>query len=237
MSIRNYKIEAENYLSDKFAKLKSKTKSGESTCFFVPKLGAQESKYFILGLEHNFYSIDEEGYVKSSILPPPTKPGDKQRMITLYWHRQGKRYLYREGVCQLSTVTYLILNRGWNKDSIFLEPDISNYGDLAYAVDIIIKASQGKILVCCEVKKSKSELDKLIKHFKYCSNIGPHERKSCKYRQNHPKYEMCAKYEPMYFYVTAPDNEICYKLSYNNGRIFSEELWDLPHKNQISFQG
>ena len=46
MSIRNYKIEAENYLSDKFAKLKSKTKSGESTCFFVPKLGAQESKKF-----------------------------------------------------------------------------------------------------------------------------------------------------------------------------------------------
>ena len=83
-----------------------------------PPLGIEESKYFLLGLEDGLFLPDEEGYVQSELLPPLSQGNTKQKMCQIFWHNPPPPRLFREGVCQLSPASSLILKRGWLQQQI-----------------------------------------------------------------------------------------------------------------------
>ena len=234
--IRFWADEADKYLQGKY--LAILTESGinnpNSVLKYRTKLEEEESQYFILGLENGIFTIDNEGYAQSKALPKPSKNSDKQKMFQMFWHSKDGRFLFREGVCQLSTISRLILKDGWNMSQILMEPTLGEFGNLAYGVDILLKSIEDEIIVCGEVKGDRASFTSLIKGFKYCCEQGSHDKKECKYASNHPKYSFCESVKPQYFWAVSPCQEICFKLDYlPNGRILLEELESIPDKGDI----
>lgn len=227
--------ELERYLRDRFVQLCAST--GQAVPFsglrINPPLGIEEAKYFLLGLEDGLFLPDEEGYVQSELLPPPSQGNTKQKMCQIFWHNPPPPRLFREGVCQLSTASSLILKRGWLKKQILMEPSIKEHRSLAYGVDILIKSTKGEILVCVEVKRSVAELQKLITDLRTCCKRGAHPKDDCGFPQNHPKYEFCAFYKPTYFLGVAPDSEVCFGMTYDDDSIELEQLASLPQRSMI----
>ena len=201
-----------------------------------PPLGMEEAEYFLRGLEDGLFEIDELGYVQSDLLPPPSEGNTRQKMCQIFWHNPLPPRLFREGVCQLATASSLILKRGWLKSHLVMEPSIKEHRSFAYGVDILVKTSPQKILICVEVKRSAAELQKLIRDLSACCMRGAHGRDDCGFPQNHPKYEFCAFYEPAYFFAVAPDAEICFKLKYESGAIELEQLPSLPPRSLLELE-
>jgi hypothetical protein len=139
-----------------------------------PLLDEGEAQLFMQGHEAGIFSIDEEGYVQTKLLAKPTRKSGKRRAIQMFWH-PAPRFLFREGVCQLSTASSLILKYGWNADSIVMEPVRREFGPLAYGVDIVIRNAAGQF-VCGDVKRGKKELDALLRDFRSCCGLGLHSR-------------------------------------------------------------
>lgn len=229
---RNWVLEVEEYLNKKYIEtIRDVDSCAQELTAYSPPLDIWEAKYFMLGLEKNFFSIDSEGYVQSNFLPVPPMGSGKQKMIQLFWNFQGgKRLLYREGVCQMATSSYLSIHHGWSASEIEMEPDIKEYGDLAYAVDILVKSDKGELAICCEVKKDDWELNKLIAGLRYCCEQGAHDKEGCKYRRDHQKFEICQALKPRYFYATSPQTKLCFELEYKENRIYLHEIGKPPSK-------
>lgn len=227
--------ELERYLRDRFVELCATI--GQPVPFsglrINPPLGIEESKYFLLGLEAGLFQPDEEGYVQSELLPPPSKGNTRQKMCQIFWHNPPPPRLFRESVCQLSTASSLILKRGWLKSQILMEPSIMEHRSMAYGIDILVKSPAGQILFCVEVKRSAAELQKLITDLRACCKRGAHAQDDCGFPQNHPKYEFCAFYKPTYFWAVAPDADVCLRMKYDDGSIELEQLSSLPARSMI----
>ena len=197
-----------------------------------PPLGAEESQYFLLGLEAGFFLIDEEGYVQSDLFPPLGTENGEQKIGPIFW-RNPSSHLFREGICQLATASFLILKRGWQKRQIVMEPSVKEHRSFADGVDILVKSPTGRILVCVEVKRSIAELQKLAADFQACCKRGPHASTDCAFEQNHPSYEFCASCKPIYFWAVAPEANVCFRMSYNKNSIEVVELESLPQRSVI----
>lgn len=230
---RDWAGELEAYLRDRFAELC--TTIGQPVPFsglrINPPPGIEESKYFLLGLEAGLFQPDELGYVQSELLPPPADGDIRQTECQLFWHDPPPPRLLRERVCQLSTASLLILQRGWLKRQVLLDPNIEECRSLAYGVDLLVRSNRGEILICVEVKRSIAELQKLITDFRACCNRGAHSQDDCGFPQNHPKYEFCALAQPIYFWGVAPDANICLKMKYDGSSIELEGLVSLPPRS------
>ncbi|MEY2488397.1 MAG: hypothetical protein QOC70_339, partial [Verrucomicrobiota bacterium] len=198
-----------------------------------PNLGMEESKYFLLGMEGGLFLPDEFGYVQSELLPPPSKGNARQKMCQIFWYDPPPPRLFRECVCQLSTASSLIMQRGWLTSHILMEPDCKDDRDMSYGIDILVKSPTGKILVAVEVKRSAAELQKLITDLKACCKRGAHAKDDCGFPQNHPKYDFCAFYKPMYFWAVAPEADVCFKMKYDDGSIELEQLISLPPRSML----
>ena len=227
--------ELEQWLQDKFAELCETIGQPVplSGLRISPALGLEESKYFLLGLEAGLFQPDEEGYVQSELLPPPSKGNTRQKMCQIFWHNPPPPHLFREGICQLSTAALLILKRGWLKSHILMEPSIKEHRSLAYGVDILVKSPAGQILAAVEVKRSVAELQKLITDLRACCRRGAHAKDDCGFPQNHPKYEFCAFYKPTYFWAVAPDADVCFSMKYRDDSVEPEQLTSLPPRSMI----
>lgn len=232
---RDWTAELEAYLQIRFAELcETIGQPVPLTALRIsPPLAMEESKYFLLGLEEGLFFPDEEGYVQSALLPPPSAGNTKQKMCQIFWHYPPPPRLFREGVCQLATASSLVLKRGWLKTQLVMEPSIKEHRSLAYGVDILVKSIGGKILACVEVKRSGAELQKLISDLRACCKRGAHARDDCGFPQNHPKYEFCAFYKPTYFWAVAPDAEVCFSMTYQENQIAIEQLSSLPPRSMI----
>ena len=233
---RNWTTELEKYLEERYSSLPG----NEDTVNFKPNLrlnpvlDRDEAKAFILGLESQLFSIDDEGYAQSPLLPKSNNSENQQKGFQLFWHHSnGTRFLFREGIVQLAAASSLILKYGWDISQVQLEARKEDFGALARGVDLIIKSSTGKVVICGEVKKDSQELEKLIEGFHYCCERGQHDRNDCQFKPNHPKYELCAFIKPLYFWAVAPGHELCYRLSYSEDKIFPEEIISLPYSSQI----
>ena len=232
---RDWVGELEQWLQDKFAELCETIGQPVplSGLRISPALGLEESKYFLLGLEAGLFQPDEEGYVQSELLPPPSKGNTRQKMCQIFWHNPPPPHLFREGICQLSTAALLILKRGWLKSHILMEPSIKEHRSLAYGVDILVKSPAGQILAAVEVKRSVAELQKLITDLRACCRRGAHAKDDCGFPQNHPKYEFCAFYKPTYFWAVAPDADVCFSMKYRDDSVEPEQLTSLPPRSMI----
>jgi len=199
----------------------------------VPPINENEAQFFLRGLEQGIFSIDEEGYVQTQLLPLPSGQNRKQKSIQLFWTGRHCRFLFREGVCQLSTVASLILKYGWSADQIAMEPGRRDFGKLGYGVDVVIRNAQRQIVVCGDVKRDARELQLLIHGFRYCCGVGPHYKDACRFKRDHAKYEFCSVAKPSYFFATAPGQEICFMLSHNGQVAIQKESSRLVYPADI----
>jgi hypothetical protein len=227
--------ELERYLTDTYKNLcRSVGESVPASILRInPPLGIDESKYFLSGLQAGIFRLDDKAYVQSELLPPKAKRVTEQRMCQLIWHRPPPPHLFREGVCQLSTASSLILKHGWDTTQVEMEPNTKKHQDLAYGVDILVKSAAERVLICVEVKRSTADLQKLINGFRECCKRGDHAKAECAFGKNHAKYHFCAVYRPAYFWTVAPDKDICFKLLYNDETIELEQIDSLPPRNVI----
>jgi hypothetical protein len=215
---------AEAYLQDRYDRIRKAGGNVLAPSFALKfPLDALEAKYFVRGMEEGIFSIDDEGYAQSAVLPASSGKGDQKKILQLFWRRAGRRDLFREGVCQLATVSALVLKYGWRIDQIEMEPTFPDFPHLAWAVDIVLRRNTGTVVACCEVKQNDRELDQLIAGFRYCCGKGPHSREGCRLARNHPKFELCAAIKPDYFMFTSPGREICFKMSYGEGAVTIKE--------------
>jgi len=190
-----------------------------------PALHASEAEYFVRGLENEIFSIDDEGYVQSDVLPPSRK-STRKKALCLFWHRTGRRFLFREGVCQISIMAALTLKYGFPLDQIEMEPTFPDRPELSWAVDILLKSPQGTKVAFCEVKRNDHELNELICGFRHCCKAGSHPKNECRFQRNHPKYALCVEFEPDYVMAVSPGREFCcFQLSYSGHSI---ALTDVP---------
>lgn len=230
---RDWAVELEGYLQNRFIELCEA--SGQpvplSGLRINPALGLEESRYFLLGVEAGLFQVDELGYVQSELLPPPSQGKSRQETCQLFWHDPLR--LVRECVCQLSTASFLILKRGWLKSHLLLDPDCHDDKDNSYGMDILIQSPAGQILVGVEVKRSAAELQKLAADLRACCKRGPHAKDDCGFPQNHPKYEFCAFYKPIYFWAVAPEADVCFRMVYDEGTIALEQMMSLPPRSML----
>ena len=232
---RDWAGELERWLRERFAELcdtigQPVPLSGLRT---NPSLGIEESKYFLLGMETGLFLPDEFGYVQSELLPPPSRENMRQKTCQIFWYDPPPPRLFRECVCQLSTASFLIIQRGWLTSHILLEPDCKDDRDMSYGIDILVKSPAGELLVAVEVKRSAVELQKLITDLSACCKRGAHAKDDCGFPQNHPKYDFCASYKPTYFWAVAPDSDVCFRMKYNGGSIELEQLTSLPPRSRL----
>ena len=232
---REWVGELERWLQDRFAELCDTIGQPvpHSGLRIYPNLEIEESKYFLLGMEAGLFLPDEFGYVQSELLPPPGGENTRQKMCQLFWHDPPPPRLCRERVCQLSTASFLIIERGWLTSHILLEPDWQGDRDMSYGIDILVKSPAGQILVAVEVKRSTAELQKLITDLKACCKRGAHLKDDCGFPQNHPKYEFCAAHKPAYFLGVAPDADVCLQMKYDDDSIELEQLTSLPPRSRL----
>jgi hypothetical protein len=232
---RDWVAELEGWLHDRFVELCETI--GQPVPFsglrINPALGFEESKYFLLGVEAGLFQPDELGYVQSELLPPPSKGNTRQKVCRIFWYDSLPPRLVRECICQLSTASSLIVKRGWLTSHIQMEPDLKDDRDLSYGMDILVRSRTGQILACVEVKRSMAELQKLIADLRACCTRGPHAKDECGFPQNHPIYEFCAFYKPVYFWAVAPEADVCFRMKYDNRSIELEQLLSLPPRSMI----
>ena len=232
---RDWAVELEQWLQDRFAELCDTIEQPVplSRLRINPNLGIEESKYFLLGLEAGLFLLDELGYVQSELLPLPSGGNTRQKNCRIFWYDPPPTRLLREGICQLSTASSLIIKRGWLTSHILLEPDCKDDREMSYGIDILVKSPAGQILAAVEVKRSVAELQKLVTDLSACCKRGAHAKDDCGFPQNHPKYDFCASYKPMYFWAVAPDADVCFRMEYGDGSIGLEQLISLPPRSML----
>lgn len=232
---RNWRGELEEWLHAKFASLceAAGQRTPLSGLRVSPPLGDGEARYFILGLEEGLFELDEEGYVQSDLLPAQDEEDGKQKSYRIFSQEAQAPRLLRENVCQLAAASVLILERGWLKRHVALEPTRQEHRSTAYGVDLLVKSATGQIFIWAEVKRSTVELEKLIADLRACSRRGPHAHQDCGFPQNHPRYEFCLSHQPSYLWAVAPDAELCFAVKCAQSSIELEQLSSLPPRSLI----
>jgi hypothetical protein len=197
-----------------------------------PPLAVEEAKYFLYGLEEELFRVDEKGCIQSELLPHPSRGSLKQDLGQIFAISPPPARLVRESICQLATVSDLVLQRGWPPSQVRMgTDDVASHG-----VDMIVDSVAGEILLGVEIKRSAHELEKFASDFRQCCKRGEHLKADCAFQQNHGMFEFCDRYHPTYLWVVAPGGDVCFKLSYVNGMIESEKLETLPRRSHIEFR-
>jgi hypothetical protein len=221
--------EVERWLRDVFDR--AVAAAGEASQLSVkPELDPEEARGVLAGLEAGLFEVDDQGYVSSKLLPPAAVDGDKQRTLPLVWTTKGGRTLYREGICQMAAATSLVLELGWPLAQVFFEPAAEQLGELAYGVDLLVRATDGRALICGDVKRSASVLNKLLNDMKACGSRTPHEKAACdmRTRANHPKVAVCRELQPRYFWAVAPGYRLAFEVVYERDTVELKRIADLP---------
>ena len=234
---RDWVCELEAYLQDRYTDLCQAIgqRSPTSGLRIIPPPAAEEARYFLLGLEDGLFQLDDEGYVASDLFPAPNLADIEQRMCQIFWSNSLPPRLFRESICQLSTASALVLKRGWLRSRVLIEPSIDEQPSGFSGVDILVRSSDGRVLIGVEVKRNVAELQKLVLDLQACSRRGQHTQDDCGFPQNHPKYEFCVVSRPNYFWAVAPDAEVCFRMKYEDG-IALEQLASLPPRSVIELE-
>lgn len=232
--MREWVVELEVWLQEKFAGLCAALgqRPPLSGLRISPPLAEWEAKYFLLGLEDDLFGVDENGGVESELLAHAGETEASQNDYRIFSQEPPPRLL-RENICQLATAAFLILERGWLKRHVALEPSRSEHRSTAYGFDLLVRSGAGKIFVWAEVKRSAVELEKLIADLRACSRRGPHAPEDCGFPQNHPRHAFCVFAEPVYLWAVAPEAEICFAVKCEQSSIDLEPLPSLPPRSLI----
>lgn len=231
--MRSWIDDAQEYIRDRYLRACASLDEDHSPVLPVlaPAWDVDEARCFMQGLEQGLFWVDDEGYVQSPLLPAPSGNNTKQKMLHLFWKKKTGRGVFREGLCQLATVSSLVLDLGWGIDQIVMEPGRREFNDLAYAVDILVRDVDSGILICGEVKKDRAEFQQLISGFRACCQRGPHAKDDCANAKNHAKYALCSAAKPALFFAAAPGEAICFSLAFDPLLPINAETAQLPRRS------
>ncbi len=198
-----------------------------------PALAAEEAEWLMLGVEADLFNVTSEGYVSSELLPAPPVKNKPQKTVQLFWHYETGRRLFREGVCQMAAAATLVLRYGWQRREVYFEPSRAELGALAYGVDLLVRdADQGRVVVCCEVKRNEQELERLLLDMRVCGARSPHGKADCDPRamSNHPKVATCREVRPQYFWAVCPGRSEAFRVDYGGETVVLHEIGELPDR-------
>jgi hypothetical protein len=196
-----------------------------------PPLAQWEAFYFVRGLEEYVFAADAQGGVNSDLLPSSAEAEEQPTRYQLFSHEPPR--LLRESVCQLAAAARLIVERGWPKKNLVLEPSRAEHRATAESFDLSVRLLADEILIAVEVKRSRLELEKLVADLRACSRRGPHVHSDCGFPQNHPRHEFCMSKRPAYLWAIAPDGEICCAARYEENSLDLEPLSSLPPRSLL----
>jgi hypothetical protein len=224
------KADLEVWLQDKFAALcRAVGRPGPPPGLRIsPPLAPWEAFYFVRGLEEYVFEIDEEGGVTSDVLRSSAGQPGGYRLFS-----QEPPRLLRENICQLAAAARLIIERGWPKKNLVIEPTRAEHRATADGFDLSVRSAADEILIAVETKRSRLELEKLLSDLRACSRRGPHEHKDCGFPQNHPRHVFWISERPAYLWAVAPDGEICCAASYEDNSLHIEPLSSLPPRSLL----
>jgi len=228
----NLKAELETWLQDRFAAVRQT--AGERVSLsglrISPTLANWEAEYFLAGLTADLFSVDAQDRVTSEMF----EPGDGNGQPATYrlFSREPLRLL-RENICQLAAASRLVLQRGWLKRHLFLQPSRPEHRATADGFDLLVRLHAEEILISVEVKRSQLELEKLIADLRACSRRGPHAHADCGFPQNHPRHEFYLSQRPAYLWAVAPDGELCLAVKCEQHSLNLEPLSSLPPRSLL----
>jgi len=230
------KAELEAWLQDRFAA--TCETFGErvpvSGLRISPPLANWEAEYFLAGLTADLFRVDAQDRVTSEMLKPAGEPDERPASYRLFSHEPPR--LLRENICQLAAAAQLVLQRGWLKRHLLLQPSRQEHRVTANGFDLLVRLHTDKILVSVEVKRSRLELEKLIADLRACSRRGPHASEDCGFPQNHPRHEFFVANQPAYLWAVAPDGEFCLAVKYNGSSLDLEPLTSLPPRSLLELE-
>lgn len=199
-----------------------------------PPLSEWEARYFLLGLNEDLFAVDEQGVVTSELLPVADDVCSQPASYRLFSHEPPR--LLRENLCQLAAAARLILERGWLKRHVTLEPSRTEHRSTSDGFDLLVRSLADRILILVEVRRSQLELEKLIADLRACSRRGPHGHADCGFPQNHPRHEFLASSQPGYLWAVAPDGELCLAVISNGSSLDLEALPSLPPRSLLELE-
>ncbi len=230
---RDWIGDAERWIEEQFDRVVRA--AGEQGMLEIrPALAAEEAEWLMLGVETDLFNVTSEGYVESELLPAPCAKNKPQKTVQLFWHYETGRRLFREGVCQMAAAASLVSRYG--RREVYFEPSKAVLGDLAYGVDLLVRdADQGRVVVCCEVKRDEQELEKLLADMRICGSRSPHDRADCDQRaeNNHPKVATCREVRPRYFWAVCPGRRDAFRVDYGPETVVLHEIGELPDREAV----
>ena len=197
-----------------------------------PPLAAWEAQYFLLGLEDQLFTLDEAGDIQSDLIARSGNADHRQTGYPIFSVEPPPRLL-RENICQLATASFLVLERGWLRRHVVLQPSRKEHRSTPHGIDLLVKSTDDQIDIWVEMKRSAVELEKLIADLRACSRRGPHAHGDCGFPQNHPRYEFCLFSKPAYLWAVAPDANLCFEVKCGQGAIQLDPLPSLPPRSLI----
>ena len=229
----NLKAELETWLQDRFAATCEAfgQRVPISGLRISPPLSDWEAEYFLLGLKEDLFAVDAQGAVASELLAPADEASPQPASYLLFSHEPPR--LLRENLCQLATAARLILERGWLKRHVALQPGRPEHRSTADGFDLLVRSMADRILVLIEVRRSRIELEKLIADLRACSRRGPHAPEDCGFPQNHPRHEFFVSSQPSYLWAVAPDGELCLAVKCEGSSLELEPLLSLPPRSLL----
>jgi hypothetical protein len=231
----NLKAELETWLQERFAAVchAAGQRVPISGLRISPPLANWEAEYFLAGLTANLFAVDGQDRVASEMLEPAGET-DEQPSYRLFSHDPPR--LLRENVCQLAAAAQLVLQRGWLKRHLVLQPSRPEHRATAHGFDLLVRLHPDEILISVEVKRSRLELEKLIADLRACSRRGPHAHGDCGFPQNHPRHEFYVSTRPAYLWAVAPDSELCLSVKGEGNSVELEPLPTLPPRSLLELQ-
>jgi hypothetical protein len=196
-----------------------------------PPFAIWEEKFFLRGLNENLFATDDHGQVTSELLPALPETGVPAKPYRIFSHDPVR--LLRENVCQLASAAWLVFERGWLRNHLFLEPGRDEHHSMADQFDLVVRSPAGKILIWVEARRSAVELQKLIADLRACSRRGAHSHQDCGFPQNHPRHEFCVAKRPAYLWAVAPDGDMAFEAKYEGTALELEPLSSLPPRSLL----
>jgi hypothetical protein len=232
----NLKAELERWLQDRFAA------TGEALGQRVPITGLRisptlanwEAEYFLAGLTADLFAVDAQDRVTSEMLESGGDGNEQRASYRLFSHEPLR--LLRENVCQLAAASQLVLQRGWLKRHLLLQPSRPEHRAAAHGFDLLVRLHADEVLISVEVKRSRLELEKLIADLRACSRRGSHAHEDCGFPQNHPRHEFYLSKRPAYLWAVAPDCELCLAVKYEGHSLDLEPLSALPPRSLLEMR-
>jgi len=235
LSDTNLKAELETWLQDRFAAVcqSAGQRVPVSGLRISPAIEEWEAQYFLAGLTADLFAVDAQDHVTSEMF----ESGDGNEHPASYrlFSHESLRLL-RENICQLAAASRLVLQRGWLKRHLLLQPGRPEHRSTADGFDLLVRSLAGEILISVEVKRSWLELEKLIADLRACSRRGPHAHADCGFPQNHPRHEFYLSQRPAYLWAVAPDGELCLAVKCEEHSLDLEPLSSLPPRSLLELR-